>query len=245
MNGEDNRDGDNNNFSWNFGVEGDTDDPAINEARLRTQKSLFATLFLSLGVPMILGGDEFGRTQRGNNNAYCQDNEISWYDWRLLEHYKGLHRFCKELIRFRKEHPVFRRQTFFNGEGPDQEPDIEWFSPEGSTPAWHEGLPMLAWFINGTFNDDQALYLMFNGSGETQTFTLPKGPWHVAIDTAQPSPHDIYEKNFPPLGHKHTWDVPSKGLMVLSCKQAKLTMPLEHRGQKRIEEEANDDAPST
>jgi glycogen operon protein len=238
MNGEGNQDGENCNFSWNFGVEGDTDDLVVNEARLRTQKSMLATLFLSLGVPMLLGGDEFGRTQRGNNNAYCQDNEISWYDWRLLERYKGLHHFCKEIIRFRKQNPVFRRQTFFNGVGPDEDQDVQWFSLEGTPPAWNEGPPCLGWFINGTFNGGEALYLMFNGNGDTQTFLLPKGPWHVAIDTSQPSPNDIHEKDRPALGHKHTMEVVSKGLIVLTCKQSKLTMPLEHRGKRHGEEEA-------
>ncbi len=231
MNGEENLDGDNANHSWNFGVEGDSDDPAVSDVRLRTQKSLFATLFLSLGVPMMLGGDEFGRTQRGNNNAYCQDNEISWYDWHLLERYKGLHRFCKELIRFRKDNPVFRRQTFFNGLGPDEAPDVLWLSCDGSEPDWNGGPPVLAWFINGTFNGGEALYILFNGSGEAHSFALPRGPWHVAIDTSQPSPDDIREEPAP-LGHRHTMDVASKGLIVLTCRQSKLLMPLEHRGKK-------------
>jgi len=112
-NGENNMDGGDYNNSYNNGVEGKTTDPLINSMRERLMKNFFASLLVSLGTPMILGGDEFGRTQNGNNNAYCQDNEISWYNWELLEKNKGLYRFVKEMIAFRKRHPGFMRPEFF------------------------------------------------------------------------------------------------------------------------------------
>src|SRR5213078_941852 len=115
LNGDGNNDGDNNNLSWNCGVEGPTDDPQINALRERQRRNFLTTLFLSQGVPMLLGGDEWGRTQMGNNNAYCQDNEISWFNWgesdpELLE-------FSRRLIALRRTHPVFRRTKFFEGKG--------------------------------------------------------------------------------------------------------------------------------
>ena len=112
---EDNRDGTDDNRSWNCGVEGETDDPEINELRERQQRNFLATLILSQGTPMLLGGDEFGRTQHGNNNAWCQDNEISWFDWSLLEENAGLHEFVQKLIVLRRAHPVFRRRQFLHG----------------------------------------------------------------------------------------------------------------------------------
>ncbi|QHI68318.1 glycogen debranching protein GlgX [Tichowtungia aerotolerans] len=133
-NGEENRDGENHNDSINFGVEGPSDNPAINARRLQQQKNLLATLFLSQGVPMLLAGDEFGRTQQGNNNAYCQDNEISWVDWSLLEKNKELFEFTKQLIALRKAHPALRRKTFFTGKG-----DVKWIGPDGKDPDWNNG----------------------------------------------------------------------------------------------------------
>ncbi len=117
---EDNRDGTDDNRSWNCGVEGPTDDPAILALRERQQRNFLATLLLSQGVPMLLGGDELGRTQGGNNNAYCQDNEISWFDWELDERGERLLEFTRRLIALRREHPVFRRTTFLAGDGGDE-----------------------------------------------------------------------------------------------------------------------------
>ena len=130
-NGEDNRDGENHNRSWNSGVEGPTDDPAVLHVRDVRRRSLLATLLLSQGVPMLLGGDEIGRSQGGNNNGYCQDNEISWYDWGAVD--TQLHAFVRRLIRLRRTHPIFRRRRWFEGRaihGAEVE-DICWFTPEG------------------------------------------------------------------------------------------------------------------
>ncbi len=133
-NGEHNRDGEDLNHSIHFGAEGPTDDPAILARRLQQQKNLLATLFLSRGVPMLTAGDEFGRTQQGNNNAYCQDNEISWIDWALLEKNRELFEFTKTLIALRKKHPVLHNGTFYTGNG-----DIEWMGPDGNEPDWNHG----------------------------------------------------------------------------------------------------------
>src|SRR3954468_5359161 len=133
-NGEDNKDGDNNNHSWNHGAEGPGGDEDINELRARQRKNLLTTLFLSEGVPMLCGGDEFARTQQGNNNAYCQDNEISWCSWKFDEKQKALLEFTKKLIQLRKDHPVFRRPKFFQGRRirGSEIKDVMWFNPGGN-----------------------------------------------------------------------------------------------------------------
>ena len=133
-NGEGNRDGENRNDSVNFGIEGPSNKPALNARRLQQQKNLLATLLLSQGVPMLLAGDEFGRTQKGSNNAYCQDNDISWVDWTLLEKNRELFDFTKQLIALRKKHPALRRKKHFTGNG-----DIEWIGPDGQEIDWHHG----------------------------------------------------------------------------------------------------------
>jgi len=194
-NGEANRDGMDENFSWNCGAEGDFDDPLVVALRSRMKKNYLATLFLSLGVPMVLGGDEFGRTQRGNNNAYCQDNELSWFDWTLAEKNGDLLRFCKCLIQFRKQNPVFQRATFFTGR-PSREgamPDILWFDAAGQPQQWYPGDLSLACRIDPAENQETALYCMFNPSGEMVEFTIPKGYWRLQINTAQLAPFDYRE----------------------------------------------------
>ena len=204
-NGEANRDGSDANLSMNFGVEGPTDDPAVRDARLRQAKNYLATLLLSIGTPMLLGGDEFGRSQGGNNNAYCQDNETSWYDWDLargtaaataaatvgpaaagdaLEPGPSLTRFVSELIRFRMAHPAFRRPEFFTGEDNDHNdmPDITWFDEEGAAPDWTRLTTRLAARIDGSKaeffgdKDDTDFYLMFSASDESTAFTVPPHP---------------------------------------------------------------------
>ena len=152
-NGEENRDGTNDNHSWNHGVEGPTDDPTVNEFRERRQRTMMATLLLSQGVPMLRHGDEIGHTQQGNNNAYCQDNEISWLDWEHAD--DQFLTFCAELVAFRSRHPVFRRRRFFEGRpifGSDLS-DIGWFRPDGAemTPDdWNTGFAKsLGVFLNG------------------------------------------------------------------------------------------------
>jgi len=192
-NGEDNADGLGENLSWNCGVEGDTDDPKVIALRLRMQKNYLATLFLSVGVPMLLGGDEFGRSQRGNNNAYCQDNAISWYDWGLLDENRELFRFCKEVIRFRKANPAFSRLSFFDGRpgNPGGPPDLAWFEANGGPVDWDEDERRLACRIDGAVNGGLPAYLMFNPSARDKRFRVPEGEWAVCINTAAAPPDDI------------------------------------------------------
>lgn len=202
-NGEENRDGTDENFSCNYGVEGEKDNDEINTIRTRQIKNFLTTLMISQGVPMLLGGDEFRRTQRGNNNAYCQDNEISWYNWKLLQEHEDIFRFTKEIIAFRKRHPCLRRIQFFNGKDNDKNgiPDISWHSTALNKPDWSKGSKSLACLIDGSCletdaeRDDNDLYLIFNAFEKSLTFSLPKLPsgrkWWRAIDTSLPSPQDI------------------------------------------------------
>jgi isoamylase len=202
-NGEDNRDGDNENRSWNCGVEGPTDDPVVNALRARQQRNVLATLLLSQGVPMLLGGDELGRTQGGNNNAYCQDNETSWYDWEHPD--EALLAFTRRLIQFRNAHPVFRRRRWIRGQPLHGErvSDIGWFTPDSvemTEEHWHAGFTKsLAIFLNGRAlrtSDargrrvvDDSFCLLFNPHHETLRFRLPRrrwGPrWQKVLDTRE------------------------------------------------------------
>ena len=203
-NGEDNRDGTDDNRSWNAGVEGPTDDAAVLAVRARQTRNLLATLLLSQGVPMLLAGDELGRTQGGNNNAYCQDNETSWVDWQRAEQFTDLTVFVARLTRLRRAHPVFRRRRFFQGRpvrGTNLE-DIAWLTPDGSPMTdeqWTSGeARALAIFLNGAgipevdrhgrrITDDSFL-LLVNPSPDEQVFVLPEATygrsWSVHLDTA-------------------------------------------------------------
>jgi glycogen operon protein len=194
VNGEGNADGLDDNVSWNCGAEGATNDPEINALRMRMQKNFLATLFVSLGVPMLLAGDELGRTQRGNNNAYCQDNEISWIDWSLLKKNAALYRFCRGMVAFRQQNPALRRAKFFTGVTPDQpaeEADLRWFDESGGPVAWEGEGRTLAAVIHARENEGTALCLAFNPTPEAVVFTLPDGPWQVRVNTAAAPPKDI------------------------------------------------------
>jgi isoamylase len=189
-NGEYGRDGSDANYSDNCGVEGLSHDPAIETLRNRLIKSFLLTLFISRGVPMLLGGDEFRRTQRGNNNAYCQDNAVSWFDWELLEKHKEIHRFTRGMIAFRREHPVLRKEVFYT------DADIEWFAPNGAAPDWaDERQKSLACLIVGRAEPD--LFLMFNADSRSVEFSIPTSPsdkiWRLAVNTAAVAPDDLYE----------------------------------------------------
>ncbi len=204
-NGEAGRDGNNYNLSENYGVEGETDAPEILETRNRQVKNFFLTLLLSLGTPMLLGGDELRRTQGGNNNAYCQNNEISWYDWSFGKTHADVLRFCRRLISFRKRHPAFLRPEFYRGEDRDRDrmPDISWFDEQGRPMDWQRADRSLAYRLDGSKaeteadRDDNDFFLMFNASRERRTFTVCAPPksksWHLAIDTGLPAPADICE----------------------------------------------------
>jgi isoamylase len=189
-NGENNQDGEDNNRSWNAGEEGPTDNEEINRYRARMQRNFLATLLLSQGVPMLLGGDEIGRTQQGNNNGYAQDNEISWFDWDNAD--RDLLRFASELIRFRVDHPVFHRRRWFHGRQiSGAASDIGWFKPDGQLMTeedWQSGFAKsLGVFLNGKGSlpptpqgeplVDDSFYVLFNAHHEPVTFRLPNCPW--------------------------------------------------------------------
>ncbi|MCL2602620.1 MAG: glycogen debranching protein GlgX, partial [Treponema sp.] len=202
-NGENSRDGGDHNISANYGVEGPTTKAAIETLRFRQMKNFIASMMVSLGTPMLLGGDEMGRTQGGNNNAYCQDNEISWYDWSLLTENADLYRFAKEMIAFRRRHPGFMRPEFYTGRDGNYNaiPDIIWFDENGSSPEWDEICPCLAMKVYGSKaevladKDDNDFFIMFNGGGADVNFKVCEPPngktWVRAVDTALPSPNDI------------------------------------------------------
>lgn len=199
-NGEDNRDGSDANWSANYGAEGVTDDAQIEVLRLRQLKNFIATLFLSRGVPMLLGGDEFRRSQRGNNNAYCQDNELSWYDWSLAERNCELLRFVRELIALRKRHPVLNTEYFYAAE------DITWFDPGGAYPDWHSEARTLGCVIHGGRIEDTEFCLLFNAAPHAMEFRLPARqsgePWQLIVNTAEPAPADVRTRDYPLLdGH--------------------------------------------
>jgi glycogen operon protein len=218
-NGEDNRDGESNNRSWNCGVEGPTPIRDVNELRQRQMRNMFATLLVSQGIPMISGGDEVARTQQGNNNAYCQDNEISWTNWDLDGQRKDLLEFVSKLIHLRLEHPVLHRRRFFTGRNPGADestiPQAEWFDHTGSimdlddwsnTHAFSvmlflngSDIPETDWYGNRMVDND--FILIFNAHYEPIMFTLPDeqygSKWQLIVDTHNPKgPELSYEAGF-------------------------------------------------
>ncbi len=203
-NGEDNRDGHNENLSWNGGVEGPTDDPDVLALRARQSRNLLATLLLSQGVPMLLGGDEIGRTQQGNNNAYCQDNASSWIDWNLDDRREQLLDFTQRIVRLRRDHPVFRRRHFFQGRSllGGESRDIAWLKPDGTEMTqqeWEQDFARcLGVYLGGEALDepdargrpvrDDNFLMLFNAHHDEIPFTLPADgdcAWKVLIDTAR------------------------------------------------------------
>lgn len=203
LNGEQNRDGDNQNFSINFGCEGETENPVIESRRLIQIKNFLATLFLSQGVPMLLAGDEFRRTQQGNNNAYCQNNDISWLDWSRAEKHEDLQRFVRELIAFRRSQAALRRDRFLTGR-PDWEnelPDVSWHNAYGLPVDWLRDRASLTCLLGRTHANarecaGRAVMIMLHASEIRQTFEIPPlaaaFKWRTVIDTAAPSPQDIF-----------------------------------------------------
>jgi isoamylase len=195
-NGEGNRDGSNDNQSWNCGVEGPTDDPGVDDLRRRQIKNFAAVLLLSRGVPMLLGGDEFRRTQSGNNNAYCQDNEISWFDWGLADKNVEVVRFFRQMIDFRKRFATLRAQRFFDGRRVNERgvAEVAWHGTALGAPGWNDPNGRALAFTLGGFDGDPDLHVILNMSDLSLDFELPEiggRQWSRALDTAQPSPNDI------------------------------------------------------
>jgi glycogen operon protein len=222
-NGEGNADGESTNRSWNCGVEGDTDDPEVLRCREAQQRNLLTTLMLSQGVPMLVAGDEMGRTQHGNNNAYCQDNELSWHDWKHVD--DDLLEFTKRLIDLRRQHPTFRRRRYFQGVPIRGTLDLGWCKPDGQEMTdddWNQGhAPTIGLFLNGdsiTQRDprgqrivDDSFLLLFNAHHEPLEWTLPTqwgGPWCVALDTT-----GTHDESVPVGGTIH---VPGRAVVVLT-----------------------------
>jgi glycogen operon protein len=188
-NGEHNRDGWDHNFSWNCGVEGPTDNPGTNALRQRQMRNFLSLLLLSQGVPLLLHGDEFGRTQQGNNNAYCQDNDISWVDWGQAQKNAGLLRFTRLLIALRKRHFALGREQFVNR--------VSWHGVKAGEPDWTGQKRILAFQLHGGPGQPD-LYVAFNAHWEWQKFSLPghggRWNWKRLADTNLPTPDDIVEE---------------------------------------------------
>ncbi|MBW4661281.1 MAG: glycogen debranching protein GlgX [Drouetiella hepatica Uher 2000/2452] len=230
-NGEGNCDGESHNRSWNCGAEGETDDPEILALRLRQQRNFLVTLMLSQGVPMLLSGDEIGRSQQGNNNAYCQDNEISWVNWELQEDNEALLDFTRQLIGFRRQHPVFRRRKWFQGRAIHGSGvnDIAWYNPDGSAmreQQWNEGFAKaIAIFLNGEAIPtpgergeriiDNSFLLFYNAHHEEMEFVLPEGLAHAEWETLIDTQESRFIKHGKRYSHDQTIAVMERSIIVL------------------------------
>ncbi|MBN2508674.1 MAG: glycogen debranching protein GlgX [Spirochaetales bacterium] len=227
-NGEENRDGSDHNCSSGYGTEGETENTRILSLRNKLARNLFTTLILSTGTPMILGGDEFGRTQKGNNNAYCQDNEISWYDWTLVQKNAHFHRFCRELIRFRRRHPAFYRPEFFVGQDINLNglPDITWTTPDGQPVDWSSHTHTLSVRIDGSKSeiiantDDDDFLLLFNAATKSVAFKLSPPPegkrWYLKLHTGRSGRDAIYgQGKAEPLSDHGNYEVPARSIVLL------------------------------
>ena len=218
-NGENNQDGANDNFSGNYGFEGITKDTGIETTRKRQIKNFLLTLFISRGVPMILGGDEIRRSQGGNNNAYCQDNETSWMDWNNFDQHQEIFRFTQGMIAFRSAHPVLSKEEFYKND------EIHWFGPQGAPPHWADpNCKQLACLIPE--NKQDSLYLMFNAGIEAADFGLPSLQagygWSLSVDTFLPSPSDMAEADKEILlKNSKTYRVEARSSVILQASKPK------------------------
>jgi glycogen operon protein len=212
-NGENNHDGTDYNFSENYGAEGETTDAGIETLRKRQIKNFLLTLLISRGVPMLLGGDEFRRTQGGNNNAYCQDNETSWVDWTNLKQHREIYRFACGMIAFRRAHPILSKEQFYTDAG------IHWFGPQGGLPDWAD--PKEKQFACLIHEEEQSiLCLMCNAGADAVDFGLPPVPpgtrWYLAIDTSREPPQDLFAAGEEPLWKDpHTYHLRPRSSAIL------------------------------
>lgn len=228
-NGENNQDGENHNISWNSGIEGATQSPKINQLRIRRMKSMALTLLLSQGVPMLSAGDEFGFSQAGNNNVWCQDNEIAWLNWSLVEKNSELLRFFQHCIALRREHTVFRREKFFSAETNPLSAEITWQALQPNTMDWTPDCSHLAFLLNGELQGDDHFFVMMNGSrAKSVTFLLPSPPpgkssgkWYQIANTAALSPKDFVQLQDAEIYHEgETVTVEAMTVVVLQAQAA-------------------------
>jgi isoamylase len=215
-NAEGNRDGRDDNFSWNSGIEGDTDDAAVQQLRTQRARNALALLLLSQGVPMLLAGDEVLRTQRGNNNAYCQDNDISWLDWSFTPAARQMLRFTRELIALRKRHPSLRRARFF---APD-DGEIHWYGETLEPPSWQDPEAcVLCFTLQGLTPDEPALHVMINMAATPRALPLPPAlphEWRRIADTTLPAPDDVTPAGVPILGARYR--LPAHGVAIFEAR---------------------------
>lgn len=223
-NGENNRDGSNDNLSCNCGVEGETDDRQILALRRQQAKNVIAVLMLSQGIPMILSGDEILGSQQGNNNGYCQDNELTWFDWRLVKKNEDMLRFVSLMIAFRRSHPSLMRRRFLTGMPPAENlpPDISWYGSDLNLPQWDDSENrVLAFALTAVERGEADLYVMLNMSDQPVTMQIPKfkgRKWYLAIDTSQPAPYDIIETKKQRPMRRQSYLLPAKTIVVLEGK---------------------------
>jgi glycogen operon protein len=216
-NGENNHDGTTDNFSENYGVEGETADAGIEAVRKRQIKNFFLTLLVSRGVPMLLGGDEFRRTQRGNNNGWCQDNDISWFDWTYLEKHREIHRFVRDMMAFRRAHPLLSEEKFYTAA------EIQWLNPAGEPPNWFDPKEKaLACVIRN--NGQVSLLMMFNAGTNGADFAVPPPPqgfrWHLAVDTSGAAPHDLFTAGEEPaVDSSKSWGLASRSSAIFLARK--------------------------
>ena len=214
-NGEENRDGSNHNISYNYGVEGETDDIRIIEIRKKQVKNAITLLMISQGVPMILMGDEFCRTQIGNNNPYCQDNQMNWVDWSRKEQFEDIYRYFCKIIHFRKRHSNLKQAKFLSE---NETPEITWHGIEEGAPDWSYHSRTIAFVISGSLAEDQDIYVAINGHTEPLDFQLPQigeGKWCRVVDTGKESPNDFSESPLEIKG-KH-YKVEAFSIMIGIC----------------------------
>jgi glycogen operon protein len=217
-NGEANQDGGNENYSWNCGEEGETNNPEIEALRLRQIKNFFTILLFSQGTPMILMGDEVRHTQRGNNNTYCQDNELSWFDWSQLEKQAELLRFVQQLIAASQILSAYQRETMFNLVSGSENLNLVWHGTKLEQPDWGADSHSLA-FTLYEFDVDEQLHVMLNAYWEPLVFALPDlqdgRSWHRLVDTALPSPQDVCEVKLAATVQQANYSVEARSCVIL------------------------------
>lgn len=220
-NGENNNDGNNDNMSWNCGAEGETQDQSINTLRQQQIKNLATLLMISRGVPMLVAGDEVRRSQQGNNNAYCQNNELNWFDWQLTEKNHDMLSFFRKLIDFRKSHTCLHANGFFSADlNPRGLPGVSWHGIELDKPGWDDpNARVLAYTLAGE-GDEPDLHIMINMYWETECFDLPivsGRNWYLALDTASASPDDLIEQQRPQV-REDRFNVNGRSIVILVSK---------------------------